>query len=210
VREEKKVYSQHDEEIIIRDFFQDRREGVFLDVGCARPKQDSNTFFLEDELGWSGIGVDALAEFKQPWKKRRRSRFFHFAVTDRAGDTIPFYRARGGLEGISSITPRKTFSRKKVEYDVILVPTITLTKLLDDNGISRLDFLSVDIEGAEPLALAGFDIDRFRPELACVETRAETREAIRAYFAAHGYEQIARYVPFDVVNDYFTPRAKGR
>ena len=32
---EKTLYSQHDEELIIRDFFQDRREGFFLDVGCA-------------------------------------------------------------------------------------------------------------------------------------------------------------------------------
>src|SRR5262245_52441129 len=42
----KKLYSQHDEEVIIRDFFQDRREGFFLDVGCAGPRKDSNTYYL--------------------------------------------------------------------------------------------------------------------------------------------------------------------
>ena len=56
---EKKRYSQHNEELIIRDFFQDRREGFFLDVGCAWPIRNSTTYYLEKHLGWSGIGIDA-------------------------------------------------------------------------------------------------------------------------------------------------------
>ena len=46
------LYSQHGEELIIRDFFQDRRDGVFLDVGAAWPVHYSNTYYLESELGW--------------------------------------------------------------------------------------------------------------------------------------------------------------
>ena len=34
---EENHYSQHGEELIIRHFFRDRREGFFLDVGCAHP-----------------------------------------------------------------------------------------------------------------------------------------------------------------------------
>jgi len=41
------LYSQHREELIVRDFFHDRRNGVFLDVGCASPIQNSNTYYLE-------------------------------------------------------------------------------------------------------------------------------------------------------------------
>jgi hypothetical protein len=73
----KKLYSQHDEELVIRDFFQDRRHGTFLDVGCAWPIKASNTFYLEQRLGWRGIAVDALPDYEQAWRKRRRrSRFF--------------------------------------------------------------------------------------------------------------------------------------
>ena len=32
---EKRLYSTFDEELIIRDYFQDRRGGFYLDVGCA-------------------------------------------------------------------------------------------------------------------------------------------------------------------------------
>src|SRR5207344_368728 len=112
-----KLYSQHDEELIIRDFFQDRRDGFFLDVGCAWPKKSNNTFYLEDQLGWSGIAIDALPEYAQPWRKRRNSKFFNYVVTDHSDTIETFYRSE--LLGISSIVPPKTFSGKPRKYEVI-------------------------------------------------------------------------------------------
>jgi len=203
--QKKELYSQHNEELIIRDFFQDRRQGVFLDVGCAWPKKYNNTYFLESELGWSGIGVDALPEYAEAWKsERRNSRFFNYMITDHSGSIEKFFRAE--LPGISSVAPRKTFSRKKVKYEEIRVSTITLTKLLEDAGVERIDLLSMDIEGHEPTALAGFDIDRFRPALVCIEVYHAGQETLGTYFAAHGYERIERYVAHDGANQYFTPK----
>jgi hypothetical protein len=65
----------------------------------------------------------------------------------------------------------------------------------------------MDIEESEPAALAGFDIDRFQPELVCIEAVEKIRPQIQAYFDAHGYERIERYAPHDAVNWYFTPKA---
>ena len=206
---ERKQYSQHDEELIIRDFFQDRREGFFLDVGCAWPKKDSNTYYLESELGWSGIGIDALPEYAQPWsRKRRNSRFFNYAVTDHSGSFETFYRSE--LPGISALEPRNRFGGREVKSQALRVPSITLTKLLEDNGVSKVDLLSMDIELAEPLALAGFDIDRFKPRLACVEVHGEVEQRVVSYFTSHGYERIERYREYDGVNFYFAPKAGGR
>ena len=90
------------------------------------------------------------------------------------------------------------------------VETITLTKLLDDLGITEIDLLSMDIEGAEPLALEGFDIARFKPKLVCIELQGKHadayRQGIRDYFESHQYEQIEQYLAFDKVNWYFAPR----
>jgi len=206
-RQGKILFSQHDEELIIRDFFQDRRDGVFLDVGCAWPKKDSNTYFLESELGWSGIGVDALPQFAEEWRRDRpRSRFFNYIATDSSGAFLSFYRVPH-IPGISSVKPRETYSRHKVKYEEIRIPTITLTKLLDDNHVAGIDLLSMDIEGAELVALSGFDIDRFRPALVCIEYFNAGEEKLKAYFAAHGYERIDRYLEYDKANWYFTPKA---
>ena len=203
----KPLYSQHNEELIARDFFQDKRGGVFLDVGCASPIEHSNTYYLEKHLGWSGIAVDALPEFAQPWQRKRpKSRFFNFLVSDHSDTVEPFYRSQ--LRGTSSVRRSETDpGGKKVAVEEIRVPTITLTRLLDDNGVTHVDFLSLDIEGHEPPALAGFDIERFRPALACVEAKPANREKLMSYFAARGYQRLDRYLQHDTVNYYFAPSA---
>jgi len=206
---EANVYSQHGEEVVIRDFFQDRKNGFFLDVGCAWPLHYSNTYYLEKELGWSGIGVDAIADHARRWRNRRpHSKFFNFIVTDHSGGVESFYRTeRGELLGISTLTPGAGFGRKE-DWEEIQVRTITLTDLLDQNGVSKIDLLSMDIEGAELFALAGFDINRFEPELVVVEVHANARAPVQEYFSAHGYERIERYYPHDEYNYYFTPKRR--
>jgi FkbM family methyltransferase len=181
--------------------------GVFLDVGCWHPIQDSNTYYLEEHLQWSGIGVDALPEMAPKWKRRRPgSRFLNYIVTDREGTREPFFRVK--LTDISAVTkPERGPGGGPVESEEIQVPTITLTTLLERNGVAKIDFMSMDIEGSELPALRGFDIERFAPALVCIEAKVKNREAILQYFADHGYERIERYLEHDQVNYYFTPKA---
>ena len=58
---ETKIYSQHDEELVVRDFFQDRLDGFYVDVGAYMPREYSTTAYLDMELGWKGIAIDAQA-----------------------------------------------------------------------------------------------------------------------------------------------------
>jgi len=199
----KNLYSQLGEELVIRDFFGDRQGGVFLDVGCADPVVGSTTCYLDKHLNWTGIAVDALERYRPAWESERpKTKFFAYAVTDRAGERMKFYEAPEPT--VSSVSKERVeaWGLKPIEIDV---ETITLNKLLDDNGIARIDFLSMDIEGAEFIALKGFDIARFRPSLVCVEKHEGAEQDMKAYFAEHGYELIQKYRPYDHVNLYFTP-----
>jgi hypothetical protein len=45
-------YSQFAEEWIIRDFFQDKRGGTFVDVGANHYRDSSTTYYLEKNLEW--------------------------------------------------------------------------------------------------------------------------------------------------------------
>ena len=206
----KSLYSQGREELVIRDFFKDRRGGVFLDVGCASPIANSNTYYLEKHLGWTGIGVDALPDFAAAWQKKRPgSKFFNYLIADHADASVPFYRAE--LKGISSSQKHiQGPAGDAVKTEEIHVPMTTLNKLLDTNGVARIDFLSMDIEGAEPPALAGFDIERFKPQLVCIETKPPNRDQILKYFTDHGYRRLERYLPYDKTNWYFKPKADPR
>lgn len=204
---EERLYSLFDEELLIRDFFQDRRGGFFLDVGCAWPVRSNNTYYLEKHLGWKGIGIDALAEYGPAWKtERQNSRFFSYLVTDQSGIKETFFKSEN--PGLSS-TNRDMASGKvfgdNLAPEEVQIYTITINDLLDREGITKIDLLSMDIEGHELAALAGFDIDRFKPELACIEVHAAARQPVTEFFAAHGYERLERYDEHDFANYYFTP-----
>jgi FkbM family methyltransferase len=193
--------------LIVRDFFRDRTNGFFVDVGAAWPIQYSNTYYLENHLGWTGIAVDALPEYGPSWEESRpRSRFYSYFVTDRADTLETFFRSE--QTGVSSYLKEQAKGPSgEATYEEIQVPSTTLTRLLEKNGVSRIDFLSMDIEGAELSALAGFDIDRFRPELVCIEAKPANRRGIFEYFETHGYERLERYLEYDETNYYFSRRA---
>jgi FkbM family methyltransferase len=200
------LYSQGNEELLIRDFFSDRREGFFVDIGAGHWRNDSNTLFLEERLGWSGIAVDALAGEAQDYRAHRpRTAFFNYIVTDHSGTRDPLFQA--GCLSSTRRDHRERFSNlRHAEIPIVSVPTITLDELLDDAGVDCVDLLCMDIEQGEPAALAGFDIGRFRPELVCVEAGSSlVRRWVEPYFAAHAYHRIDEYLAYDWVNWYYVP-----
>lgn len=65
------------------------------------------------------------------------------------------------------------------QHDSIEVPTTTLDQHAERNGLKRLDFIKMDIEGAEVAALRGAErtIRRFRPKLVVEYNRQAAQRA---------------------------------
>lgn len=197
-------YSQFAEEWIIRDFFKDRRDGFFLDVGANHYRDSSTTYYLEERLGWSGFAVEPLGEFEADYKRHRpRTRFFPLFVSDVSDDVAKMYVL--DQHTVVSSADKAFTERTGANPREVVVPTITLNDLLAANGVDRIDFLSMDIELSEPKALAGFDVRRYRPELVCIEAHPEVRQQILDYFTHNGYVIVGKYLPADEHNLYFMP-----
>lgn len=197
-------HSRYFEEWFIRHYFQDRRDGVFLDVGANHYRDENNTYYLETELGWSGIAIDAQSEFASGYAEHRpRTTFVAMFASDVADATVTFF-----VPPTNKLVASSGFSLTVREGAPGLprkVPTTTLNAVLDEAGITRVDFVSMDIELAEPQALAGFDILRFKPALVCIEAHSEVRQQILDYFAEHRYVVVGDYVRVDPHNLYFRP-----
>jgi FkbM family methyltransferase len=196
-------YSQDDEETLIRSFFADRRGGFFLDVGAGHPLRHSTTCYLEKHLGWSGIAVDAIAEYAEDWARERpRTRFFTYFAADKSDRMQDLFVSEDrDFSSGSGTDPRGgSYARRQVA-------SVALDDLLRREQVTRLVFLSMDIEGAEPLALAGLDLGRLRPELACVEISSpESGRAVAERFALAGCREITAYRAVDTINRYYTCR----
>jgi FkbM family methyltransferase len=199
-------YSHGVEEWVIRDYFQDRRDGVFLDVGASHYQTSSNTYYLESVLGWSGVAIEARAEFGPDYRRYRpRTRFVGMFASDAVGQLVKLYVPPNNIWNASAdrtIVTREASGATLTEREV---PTTTLNHVLTEAGVERIDFLNMDIELGEPRALAGFDVEQYRPRLACIEGEAAVRQQILDYFRDHHYRLLGKYLRVDGVNLYFEP-----
>lgn len=50
--------SQIGQDQIVVQLLNQKKNGIFVDIGCAGPKKLSNSYTLEKYFNWSGIGVD--------------------------------------------------------------------------------------------------------------------------------------------------------
>jgi FkbM family methyltransferase len=150
------------------------------------------------------VAIDAQQEFEADYRKYRpRTRFFTAFVSDRSGALETFFVPEGNRLVASSskeFADRYDSSGKERK-----VATITLNDLLEGVGATTIDFLTMDIELAEPQALAGFDIARYRPRLVCVEAHPDIRQQLLDYFAERGYRVVGRYLRADPYNLWFAP-----
>jgi FkbM family methyltransferase len=198
--------SQFSEEYYIRDFFKDRRDGVFLDVGANHYRDLSNTYFLETALGWSGLAIEPQTTFAADYVTHRpRTRFVAMFASDTDDRTVTLYVPPADRAVASADAD---FAKIGGATQATSVPSTTLNRVLETAGIARLDFLSMDIELHEPQALAGFDIAKYRPALVCIEGHAPVRQLILDYFQRHGYVMVGKYLRADFNNLYFTPASQ--
>ena len=200
--------SRYGEEWILRDYFQDQRGGVFVDVGANHYQRESNTYYLETQLGWSGLAIEPQTKFAADYTtKRPMTKFVPLFVSNVSNRQTVLYVPPNDLEA--------SFDRNFAEGDAhgsatpMPANTTTLDDILERHGIRKIDFLSMDIELHEPQALSGFSIERFQPRLVGIESHAPVRQQILDYFAARGYVVAGKYLRADTENLWFTPLSSG-
>ena len=66
-----KYYSQAGQDKWVDDFFKSKKDGYFLDIGAYDGIHLSNTYYLENELGWDGLCIDADADVYNNLDKNR-------------------------------------------------------------------------------------------------------------------------------------------
>ena len=68
---------------IYENFFPNKRDGVFIDIGAAEGVSRSNSYFFEKELGWSGICIEAQKHSYGKLIKNRNSICVNACLSDK-------------------------------------------------------------------------------------------------------------------------------
>jgi len=162
------------------EVFDEKRRGFFLDVGAHDGLQLSNTFLLEKRYKWSGICVEGNPETFKKLVAYRRCICVNACLDSEPSEVM--FAKRGVLGGIVA---SDTDNREADAGDLIRVRTRTLESVLKEHNAPReIDYLSIDIEGAEDRVLLGFDFDRYLFRAITIE-RPSRR--LREVLSAKGY-----------------------
>ena len=189
----KRYYSQNGEDVVLTAIFDGLAKGCYVDVGSFHPRRYSNTRLLY-ERGWWGINIDisprkiALFDFDRPGDCN-----VCCAVSDTAGELRAYVFGSGSaLDTTDRETADAWAEQFGIPYAETCVPSRTLTSILDGSGAPRVDYLNIDVEGAEIAVLNGLDFSRYRPNCITIEIHGDLEDAIasEAYgcLVAQGYE----------------------
>ncbi|MBS0242315.1 MAG: FkbM family methyltransferase [Proteobacteria bacterium] len=143
--------------------------GFYIDVGGGHPIADNVSMWFY-ERGWRGIVVEPQAALARLYARvRPRDHVFEGLVGRSSGtaDLHVFPRLHGLSTTIGTNAERSQVHGDK--YETVTMPMLTLADLIERHGAKRIDFLKIDVEGAEADVLAGNDWRRFRPKVVVAE-----------------------------------------
>jgi hypothetical protein len=90
------------------------------------------------------------------------------------------------------------------DYQRLTLPMLTLEKLCAQHQVKQIDFLKIDVEGAESDVLAGNDFNRYRPKVIVAEAVTPGKgepawDAFEPLLLANGY----KFRLFDTLNRFY-------
>ena len=147
-------------------------KGYYLDIGAYDGIESSNTFALE-QAGWEGLCVEPNKEAFDKLVRNRSSVNVNVAAHFYNGDT-QFDGMRTGAVGET-------------------VQCRTLKDILQvKHAPAIIDYLSIDVEGAEMAVLKGMDFDKYHVRMITIEHNAylegtARQELIFDYLTRQGF-----------------------
>lgn len=186
-------YAQCLEDYHLDRVFDSQRSGFYIDVGAGHPVADnvSYHFYLK---GWHGLIVEPQARLSRLYATLRpRDHVIDHLVGAEEGE-VDFHIV-DRLHGFSTIVEENArgASAFGAGFQTQKMRIRPLSTLLEQRGIKAVDFLKVDVEGAEPAVLDGMNWEQVRPKVLCIEaiapgSMADTSGMWEPQTLARGYQ----------------------
>lgn len=187
------------EQELVREFFQNRTAGFFVEVGANDPISGSQTWHLE-QRGWRGILVEpqpSCAELLRQQRKNSQVIQAACSAPEKAGEAMFHFSNFSGLCGLE-----KHVDDPNVVYEHSeLVKVTTLNAILENAGNPAIDCVFIDVEGTELDVLRGFDLKKHHPPLILIEDKVHSL-AKHFYLHSQGYKLVKR----TGVNNWYVPK----
>jgi FkbM family methyltransferase len=200
-------YAQNMEDMHLGQIFEGQAAGFYIDVGAGHPVAD-NVSFRAYLAGWRGLVIEPQAALHRLYGAvRPRDLALDILVGRQEGEAV--FHAVDTLHGFSTMV--EAHARGAADFGASYAsqtrPVTTLAALCAIHATSPIDWLKIDVEGAEADVIAGHDWRRFRPRVVLVEAIAPGSMEP----SHHGWEPMLlaadyAFVFFDGLNRWYLAR----
>lgn len=197
-------YTQNMEDYHLWLAFGRRPSGTYIDVGGGHPVADNVSLWFY-ERGWRGIVVEPQQHLVDRYRHVRPRDTCVCALIGTQTGTADFH-VFDRFHGLSTTIEAhaRAASTFGAEYRTVQVPVVSLAQLCEQHAGDDIDFLKVDVEGAEADVLRSGDWRRFRPKAVVIEAIAPGSNAPswaewEPFLLAQGYA----FKLFDTLNRFY-------
>ena len=157
------------EDLIIEDLTKNIKNGFYVDAGCYHPLHLSNTYLLY-KRSWNGINID-ISEFSIKLFNYLRPNDVNInsAVSNTEKEISFYYQKK--LSQLSTI--KKEISNERMQGNIKekKIKSLKLNSILNQSKFKnrQIDFLNIDVEGADFEVLKSLDFNIYEPKIICIE-----------------------------------------
>ncbi|KAL5011585.1 hypothetical protein ScPMuIL_010136 [Solemya velum] len=173
--------SQFREDVTVRSMLEEQRDGFFVEAGAADGETISTTLSFERAHNWTGLLVEAdpIAYMMLTTKHRKAYSINACLNSEVSKSQFDATFLGGGVDGIRRI-PKEAYRTT--------VYCFPLHSILQAINQTRVDFFSLDVEGAEPYVLKGIDFTKVDIRVISAEANHCGHEAIERVLVPAGYK----------------------
>jgi len=170
--------------------------GFFVDIGAFDGRCCSNSVVFEEGYGWSGICVEPNPEtFETLVKHRPLARNFNIGAGNENG-SLDFWKCGmlSGFEKYCSNEHKQRIIREVGGPDninIINIPVRNTTEFLLEQGVQKIDYLSIDAEGGDLEIIRSIDFNLFDIKLISIEAD-HSFEEIKNILQQNGFQYVTK------------------
>lgn len=189
-------YSQYNQDKILNErYFNNKRNGTFVDIGAHDGITLSNTYFYESELGWDGVCIEPIPSVFVQLKENRNCKLIHGCAWSE--DTKKKFRIIDGYsEMLSGLVDQYSIDHlNRVDEEIrdhdqtvidVDMDCYDVNKLFREHGLNQIDFINLDVEGGEFDILSHLNYDEFDIKVILVENNYRNSN-MRYFMIENGY-----------------------
>jgi FkbM family methyltransferase len=174
--------------------FEDK-ECFYVDVGANDGLIVSNTAYFDLDLKWKGICIEPHPRaFSELIKNRTNATNLNICISDEE-DVVDFCVVSGYAEMLSGIEKfYHSEHKKRIESEIkshggnreiLKIISKPLRKVLSENKVKKVDYLSIDTEGSELQILKSIDFDAV--DIRVISTENSSKSDIRIFLENKGF-----------------------